>query len=732
MTRLRRYLLFYFALTCASVSAQENIGLGEWRLHVSYNKIKSIAASATKIYAASYNGIIVFDPADKSSETLNKLNSLSTTGIDIINYHESTNTLVVGYDNGTFDIVNETEVRNFDPSSNTVLTGTKSIHDITFKDHLAYLSTDYGVLVFDLQRSGIKETWRDLGAEGNALKIFGSTFADDSIFLATENGILAGDLNDNLLDFNSWKRMTDGELNGEVDFIKTFNNKLFAAVSGYGIFSYENYAWSKEPFLDGQIFSSLSSSPDHMLITGGNNLWRVDKNDELESATDNLITEPLTAHELNSGKLWIGDASNGLVTDNYGAFESFIPNGPATDNSYDLQYFDNAVYMVGGGFSGDTPLLNDGLLSSFKNAMWSTSDEQIKDLTSTTFAPDGRMFISSFGYGVLDKNSGTLYDEANSTLINTNSPGRNVNVTALHYSDDGLWAANYGTFTSLHLLNTQDQWESYTLPYSQAKYPLKIITDFESNVWVQLNPALGGGIAVFDRENNESLLLTEIDENGELPSNAVYSLALDRDGYVWAGTNAGVAYFYDEESDAVKPIFENRFLLRDDKVTAIAVDGGNRKWMGTERGVWLFNPTGEVAILNFTESNSPLLSDKIIDIEINPVTGEVFFATDKGLVSFRSDATDGNFSFSDIKIFPNPVVNNFTGEVGISGLATDAVVKITDVSGKLIFQTVANGGTASWNVRDHQGRRVPTGVFLVFAVMSDGSESVVGKIAVVN
>jgi hypothetical protein len=201
---------------------------------------------------------------------------------------------------------------------------------------------------------------------------------------------------------------------------------------------------------------------------------------------------------------------------------------------------------------------------------------------------------------------------------------------------------------------------------------------------------------------------------------------------VWAGTDAGVAYFYDDGSDAVKPIFENRFLLRDDKVTAIAVDGGNRKWMGTERGVWLFDPTGEQALANFTSSNSPLLSDKIIDIEIDPASGEVFFVTDKGLISYRSDATESSGKFDEVKIFPNPVTNNFQGEVGISGLGTDAIVKITDVSGKLVYQTVANGGTASWDVRDHRGNRLRSGVFLVFAIMQDGSESVVGKIAVVN
>jgi len=167
-------------------------------------------------------------------------------------------------------------------------------------------------------------------------------------------------------------------------------------------------------------------------------------------------------------------------------------------------------------------------------------------------------------------------------------------------------------------------------------------------------------------------------------------------------------------------------------VTSIAIDGGNRKWMGTGRGVWLFNPTGEALVHHFTTANSPLLSDNILDIEINAQTGEVFFATDKGLVSFRGDATEGTAVFQQVKIFPNPVTSAFMGTVAINGLATDAIVKITDISGKMIWQTQAQGGTASWNVQDYHGKRAATGIYLVFASTPDGSESAVGKIAVID
>jgi hypothetical protein len=193
-----------------------------------------------------------------------------------------------------------------------------------------------------------------------------------------------------------------------------------------------------------------------------------------------------------------------------------------------------------------------------------------------------------------------------------------------------------------------------------------------------------------------------------------------------------VCYFYAADEDAVRPIFENRFLLKDEKITDIEVDGGNRKWMGTERGVWLFNPSGDELVYNFNDQNSPLLSNVILDIAIDDETGEVFFATDYGIVSFRSGATSGGETFKSVKIFPNPVTAEFNGEVGISGLATDAIVKITDVNGKLVSEFQANGGTATWDVRDFRGKRPSTGIYLVFCALPDGSEKMVGKIAIIE
>ena len=248
----------------------------------------------------------------------------------------------------------------------------------------------------------------------------------------------------------------------------------------------------------------------------------------------------------------------------------------------------------------------------------------------------------------------------------------------------------------------------------------------------------GGGIIVFNKQSNKSIYLTDQGGQGGLPGKKVSSITVDRNGQVWVGTEQGIAYFskptsiFDGNVNATKPIYDNRFLLRDEKITALAIDGGNRKWIGTENGVWLFDAVGEKLFNNFTTDNSPLLSNRIQCIEINHTSGEVFFGTDKGLASFRSDATEGQENFDSVKIFPNPVTAQFNGLVAIEGLIADSIIKITDVAGKLVWQAMANGGSASWNMRDGNGNRVETGIYLVFSTAAEGSDKNVGKVAIIE
>ncbi len=742
-----RYLFYGIAISATFfgvASAQENIQIDMWRAHISFQSIHSVAITDKNIYGAAENGVMVFNLDDKSLTGYSKLSGLSSSGITYISVDPITKKELIAYEDGNLDILQGNIISNFDRLKNSeTISGSKRINHISFQTSYAYLSTDYGVVVFDINKQEVKETWRDLGSSGGTIKIFQSTFLNDSIFLATEAGVLAGKLNDNLLDFNKWNRFTTGVFSGSVQSVAANQSKVYAAINSSGVYHFTGVDWVQETFLQGISFRSLTASANDLLIATTNELWELSNSNTLTQILSTSISSPYMALKDGGGKLWIADDEHGLVSNSSGNFLSYSPNGPFNTETSRLKYHAGTMFGVGDGYSSTYVALNKNAVYDLFNAgVWSAQSSSMKDLTDIDFSiNDEFTYTASFGFGVESRNSTgevVRFDESNSPLINLNPPGRFVNITAIESSPKGLWVANYGATKPLHLLKADNTWESFSFSPNASRYPTGLAIDVYDQVWMLANPNQGGGIVVFNKEENTSAYLTDIVGSGGLPSKNVRSIAMDRDGYVWVGTDIGVAYFvelsrlFTSGVNAVKPIFENRFLLKDDKVTAIAVDGGNRKWMGTERGVWLFNSTGEILIHNFTAENSPLLSNVIRAIEIDDISGEVFISTDKGVISYRSDASVGTDRFQSVKIFPNPVTPEFVGTVGISGLANDAVVKITDISGKLIWQTKANGGTATWNVRDYNGNHAATGMYIVFSATEDGAESAVGKIAVIE
>lgn len=723
-----------FVIFIAATSAfSQNIPLGTWRLHNSFNSIHSFTFGAGTTYAASESGVLVFNASDNSLSSITKLHGLSGAGITSLAFDQPRGQLLVSYDDGTVDIVREKEIVRFTGLKNsTTIPGSKRINHITIYQNLAYLSADFGVVVFDLVLLQVNETWRDLGPAGESLSIQESAFLQDSIFLATASGVIAGSINSNLLDFANWKRFNQGSFSGAVKSIASFNGEVHTVIDGQGWFVYDAGNWQLVDFA-GQTFGRLGTG-SKLFIVEDQSVWTYNTTGTLTAISGSAIVQPVFATDDGGGKVWVADQRNGLVSDRSGNFQSYIPNGPTFSSTLRLTYHSGSVSAVSGGYTNNfEPAGKTELVNAFTSGVWSTSPELVgADVTDIAFSGT-TTFVSTFGSGLQTVSGGT------STVYNNlNSPISTNRITALAASEDGVWVTNYGAVQSLHLLTKEGTWQSFSFPVFAAQYPTQLVVDLAGQVWMTLNPSQGGGILVFNLKNNQHVHLTDALGAGALPSRSVYSLAVDREGYVWAGTNAGVAYFpnpsnvFSGSVSSVKPIVNGRFLLRDEMVTAIAVDGGNRKWLGTQRGVWLFNAFGEEQVHNFNVQNSPLLSDRVSDMEIHPQTGEVFFATDKGIVSYRADATESDAGFGTVKIFPNPVTADFSGLVSISGLTTDALIKVTDISGRLVWQSYANGGTAIWNVRDYNGRRAATGMYLVIAVSRDASESIVGKIAVIN
>ncbi len=271
-----------------------------------------------------------------------------------------------------------------------------------------------------------------------------------------------------------------------------------------------------------------------------------------------------------------------------------------------------------------------------------------------------------------------------------------------------------------------------------APRPDSTITDLNGLSWTRLPETLGGGIMVGHADGTRKKILSTSIGSGTLPASKINSLALDQDGFVWFGSAKGVGYFIPDgvleatRVDAILPIYGQRRLFNNEECTALAVEPGNRKWIGTRTGLYLFNEDGTELIRKFTSADSPLPSDVIRALRFEAQSGLLFIDTPAGMVSYQSDAKAPAENPGRITIFPNPIRPDYSGAVGISGLTARSTVKITDLAGRLVFETHSEGGLASWNLNDYTGRRARAGIYIVLIVSADGSEHQAGKLAIIN
>jgi len=753
--KLMKCLAIIISLFLSSrVIAQNNIAIGQWRTHFSYNQVNYVVDADNIIYAASNNGLFYYDKDDNSITKITKLDGLQGGEVSALGFDKSSGLLFIGYVSGNLDIIEGHTIFNFDLTSTSQVQGSKTINYINFFGDFAYLSTDFGVLQFDLQKKEVKETWRELGinntGEPEPLQVNMSAVKNDSIYLATSQGVIATNIinNVNRLDFRNWKRfkMTEGLPESSVAIINIINDELLAGVNNLGLFRYDENLWTSTGVLTNRTFTNCSNG-ERPLVVADSLVYKILPSWSAIQINVNLADTYSSALNDKNGHLWLGSYNNGLINVTGASFESYMPSGPRSDYSFRLNYVNGKIYGLSGGFDENGSALNieDGFYTH-SNGQWKNYNShsvefqipEFKDIVAVEYF-NKKTYIASMGYGLLeitDDGKQKIYDETNSPLINTNPPYRGVKVPMIKVGYDGLWVLNYGSNNILKL-NNQGTWETFAIPNTAAAFSVDMLV-LDDLIWMIVNPTYGGGIVVYDVEGGNTRYLTTTSGNGGLPGNDVYSLALDKNDYVWVGTDFGVSVFTNPRLvmsgsvDGIEPIFENRQLLRDETVLDIEVDGGNRKWMATNSGVWLFDQEANRQIEYFTSANTPLAANEVLDVDIDDKTGEVFFATSQGLVSWRGKATEAKEVNGAIKIFPNPVPKDFKGIVGISGLVENADVKITDVSGKLIFKTKANGGTATWNVTGYNGKRAATGIYLIFSASEDGEETFVGKIAVVN
>ncbi|MEM8965929.1 MAG: hypothetical protein AAGE93_05895 [Bacteroidota bacterium] len=717
--------------------AQLNIPIETWRTHFSYHDSRLLEVTPERIYVAAQHGLFSLNLADNSLQILSKNDGLSDVGVTAMHYNNLG--LIVAYQSGVVDLIAEGQVYPFTLLRDEA-NGEEIVYDILVQGDEVYLATSAGVRVLslDLTRDDpwqIQESYVRLGETGETVVVFQSAIVGDSLFLATEAGIIANAIDPlvNRQDFNTWQRYNIIAGEETTRYFAQVNNEFFVALDQQGVYRFQSGQWLPTSFSTESEFNGLSASANGLLILAGGQPFRLDGSGNIAALNDEAIRFAQDIIELNN-ILWIADQQQGLIQITNGQAEQFLPNGPVSDNIFKLYYANDLVIALKKGVPAAYSVFAEGKWENYTDLPIAS---RLLDITYSEATQ--QYYFASFGEGILqwDGQEGfTVIDQASegSTLENNQ-------ITAILPDQDRLWIGNYNATASLHLLNLSDNsWQPITFNQNAARFPRQLVQDFSQKIWMMTGGSSptqpGTDLLVLDPATNDRLFIRDVVNSSQLPGRQLTDIAVDLDGQIWLTGNEGVSFFPAPEQVfnsplSEKPIFDQQFLFLGDYVSSVAIDSGNRKWVGTNAGLWLFAEDGEELVYQFTTENSPLISDTILDITVNDRSGEVFVATSRGIISFRSTATEGNFTHQSVKLFPNPVRQSFDGLVGMQGLVNQATVKITTVSGILVQELQAEGGTATWDLRAYTGDRVQSGVYLVFSASADGSETFVGKIAVV-
>ncbi len=731
---LMLFVLFHEGL------AQSDIPIGTWRTHFSYMNVLRVANTDTRVYAATANGLFYVDNKDNSINKITKIDGLSDAGISTLKSSSDADVLAIGYTSGTIDFLEQNELVEFSDLAIAPQLEDRTIFDIEFNTSRIYIATSVGVVVLDRSTKSIIESYVEIGPNASSQPISDITLTTDSVYLATPIGMLIASLDPtlNLQDFNNWfLKNPEGAFSALRQVRHTGAEVLVS--TGRRLFSYRNGVWTG-------LTDQLGVDQLERVRLANNAPFVITQNSGGASAlfTDDLIAvdsfdQTITDAISSASGFYLGSIGAQLVHSVQGSQAGIAPSGPHTDRLSQLVF--NSSHVIGiAEFSDflERPIGADAVYSTFENGDWAIGNlSGLSDLSSV--AGD---YWGAYGIGVFNEATDVLIDEQTpgSPLLPPPREDYGPLITSIHQGTNGdLWIANYDANPSVHILSPEGEWNSLSLGLGNtARFPVAITTSSLSEVaWIRIEGSRGGGLYAYNPNGPEVRYVSR--QSNDMPSNQVNQIAIDKNDEVWLATSEGVAFFQSSQSpfipdfsDAIIPIFDGDLLLKDEYISAVAVDGGNRKWLGTRQGLWLFSENGNELVHHFTTDNSPLPSDTVEHITIDPINGEVFVSTTKGLVSYRSDATDAGPTFTDVKVFPNPITPAYKGSIGISGLASDVNVKITDVSGRLVREFFANGGSASWDGLDLYGQRVSTGVYLIFCSDDLGEETFVGKFAVVR
>lgn len=764
-------LLLCFCVTINDAQTR----IGDWESHLPYQSFKRITQSDNNIIYATDWSILLLDKDDFSSEELSKVEGLSDIGISEIAYDQNSEQLIIAYDNSNIDILIDRDVINLpNIKSNLSITGNKEINNIHVAgDEYIYLATSFGLVQLNINTYDFGFT------VFTGLSVIDVETVDDMLYVATEDGIYSFDLSSDLNpgDFSLWElQATDVGLPSvyACDALQAYGGELYAVVdealwkNGGGTFQI-----IYESDIPNFSIETLRSTGEHLMLGLKDNAFssKVLFFDEEGNNSENLggCTDRIQdVLEDDRGRIWYADEFNEARFSNSKDEECqrLRFDSPFSHKASHMDVKDGVLYVASGGVTENFGTLAD------REGVYILQENTWNNVNESSYAPfkeNGlinffqvanhpsleKYYVASYWGGLAEinqtDNNMILYNKENSSLQGTVGDEARERIAGLAFDrEENLWVTNIGAPEPLSVLTNEGNWHSFEVDLND-KGLTDISIDELGYKWIAIFGNQGGVLAysdegtISDPTDDKQIYLNK--SNSELETNNVNAIITDLDGSVWVGTSEGVVIFdcgeelFDGEcigrKIAVQQDSIGANLLADVEIRTLEIDGANRKWFGTRNGIFVQSPDGVEGLLRFTIDNSPLFDDNVIDLEYDGDAGLMYIATNKGIQAYKTASTTGERRHTDenVYVYPNPVRPEYNGPIAIKGLVRDADIKITDVNGRLVFETSALGGQAIWDGRDLDGKKAATGVYLVFSTNDrsfDSPDGFVTKILFVN
>ena len=750
-----------------------------WEDLYSYNNVKDIVKVDEVIYALVDNAIFTYDTATEEIKKLSSVQGLSGETTSSMHYNKSSQRLFIGYENGLLEVVDtdgtitiSSDIVSFNQS------GRKSINHIKEFNNKLYLSTPFGIVVYDIEKLEFGDTYF-IGNNSSSLEVYQTEIMDGFIYAATNDGVFKADITSKLLiDFNNWEQYFSDR-----NFLQItlFNNELFV-VEGKAIYKMNGSDLIEEVKFS-QNITAIKSSNTYLSVAFNsfakildlelNAVFEVSTTSEFEYTLNNIFTE--------NDSVYLATKEYGILKSRLSLPNSYTeihPEGPLDNDIFSITAQNNTLWVVYGGYDDtNTPINNKKGFSRFNGAQWVNTvfnSSLPSDLVQVTIDPnnENKVYISALGItsnidikptgGLLVVENDVItqtYNHLNSSFepISVSLPNINIRVSGSAFDNQGnLWATNYETGEELKKLSASGQWSSIDLSSIKTNSAAglnEVVVDKSNSVWIGTRR---NGLYVYNENGDRKKALIATPNRGGLPDLNVRAIAIDASNRVWIGTNLGMVVYngasgvFDDSTPNGYPVVingdENGFgerLLGDQKINSIVIDGAENKWFGTDNGGVIYtNPNGQKTLANFSMKNSPLPSDKIKKIAVDRSLGKVYFATDKGMVAYNSNVAPFGDVLAAVYAYPNPALINHQ-TITIDGrkgthLPKGTNVKILDVAGNLVYETNVlegqelQGGKVVWNKKNLAGNPVASGIYIVLLSNEDASETAFTKIAIVN